>query len=253
MPSPEVDGPAPGTPQWWAARQDRAAPPPRRGRPARSPEPIVDAAVLLVDEVGADAFGMRLLAERLGTGTATLYRHFTGKEEIAVLVVDRLFAAVAAIGATGVESGEARRPETWQDAAREICGRFLRALADHPNVLPLLVSQVPVGPNALLVRERAVATLVGFGFPPRLAARAYTTLAHYVIGFAVQQYAPGSPGPAESAALGDYFRALDPEVYPCTVAAADALTSVSVEDEFMEGLRFVLAGIESARMWAANT
>jgi hypothetical protein len=99
----------------------------------------------------------------------------------------------------------------------------------------------------MAVRERMISTLMRFGFSARLAARAYTTLAHYVIGFAVQQHAPGSPGPEDAAALGDYYRKLDPELYPSTVAAADALTAVSLEDEFLEGLQFVLDGIDRAR------
>jgi AcrR family transcriptional regulator len=36
----------------------------------------------LLDEVGINAFNMRLLAERLNTSTTTLYRHVAGKEEL---------------------------------------------------------------------------------------------------------------------------------------------------------------------------
>jgi AcrR family transcriptional regulator len=247
-----TDDPAPGTPGWWRARPARAAAPsdpgqPRRGRPPRSVERIVEAAAELVDEVGTSAFSMRLLAERLSTGTATLYRHFTGKDELMVFVVDQLFAgAGAAAGvAAGAGGGEVGgRPPTWQDAARRASFGFRRLLARHPNVLPLLVTQVPIGPNVMAARERTVVTLVGFGFSPRLAARAYTTIAHYVVGFAIQQHAPGAPGPEDAAALGDFYRALDPGRYPYTVAASDALTAVSLEEEFTEGLEFILDGID---------
>jgi AcrR family transcriptional regulator len=206
----------------------------------------VAAASELVDELGSDGFNMRLLAERLETSTATLYRHVAGKEELMVYVVDRLLAEVAADD----EAGETR-PRTWRDAARRASSQLHRVLTQHPNVLPLLVTQVPVGPNGLAVRERSIATLVEFGFSPRLAARAYTTLAHYVIGFAVQQLAPGAPGPQEPAELGEYYRQLDPELYPATVAAVDGLTAVSLEEEFLEGLEFVIDGIDRARRAAS--
>jgi len=252
-----TDDPAPGTPGWWRARAARdveatgsGSGQPRRGRPPRSVERIVEAAAELVDEVGTGTFSMRLLAERLGTGTATLYRHFAGKDELMVFVVDQLFAeagAAAAAAAAGAGGGEAGgRPPTWQDATRRASFGFRRLLARHPNVLPLLVTQVPIGPNVMAARERTVATLVGFGFSPRLAARAYTTIAHYVVGFAVQQHAPGAPGPEDAAALGDYYRTLDPATYPYTVAASDALTAVSLEEEFAEGLEFILDGIDRA-------
>jgi AcrR family transcriptional regulator len=184
---------------------------------------------------------MRLLAERLDTSTATLYRHVAGKEELMVHVVDHLFAETAAA------EPEQEPARTWQEAALRVSLQFHHALSQHPNLLPLLVSQVPIGPNGLRVRERIIATFVWFRFSMRLAARAYTTLAHYVVGFAVQQHAPGAPGAAEAAALGDYYRTLDPELYPHTLAATDALTRVSLEDEFVEGLQFILDGIDRAR------
>jgi AcrR family transcriptional regulator len=195
----------------------------------------------LVDEVGMDAFTMRLLAERLHTSTATLYRHVSGKEELMVLVVDRL------LGDQELADDTPPSPKKdWRATAREAALRFHGSLSRHPHVLPLLVAQVPIGPSALALRERTVAALVECGFSARGAARAYTALAHYVIGFAVQQHAPGAPGPADAAALGAYYRALDPERYPLTVAAADDLTAVPLEDEFREGLDFILDGIDRA-------
>ena len=254
-----TDDPAPGTPGWWRARPERPSQP-RRGRPRRSFERIVEAASDLVDEVGTSAFSMRLLAERLSTSTATLYRHFGGKDELMVFVVDRMFAGAgdrpagdpppAGDRPTGEQPTGKRatgeQPSTWQEAARRASFGFRRLLSRHPNVLPLLVAQVPIGPNGLAARERMVAALVGYGFAPRLAARAYTTIAHYVVGFAVQQHAPGAPGPEDAAALGDYYRTLDPATYPYTVAASDALTAVSLDEEFAEGLEFILDGIDRA-------
>jgi AcrR family transcriptional regulator len=230
---------APGTPAWWAARPP-AEPPtqPRRGRPRRSFERIVETAAELVDEVGIAAFNMRMLAERLGSSTAMLYRHVSGKDELMVFVVDRLLGEVAA-------PGERPRARGWQAAMRERALGFHRALGEHPNVLPLFVAQVPIGPNGLALRERTIGALVGFGFSPRLAARTYTTVAQYIIGFAAIQ--PNAPGPEEAAALGEFYRGLDPGAYPNTVAAADALTGISLEDEFSEGLQIILDGIDRAR------
>jgi AcrR family transcriptional regulator len=183
---------------------------------------------------------MRLLAERLNTSTATLYRHVTGKEELMVYVVDRLLADVQA-----ADDEAEPQPRSWHAAARQTAVRLHRALSLHPNVVPLLIAQVPVGPSAMAIRERSIATFVRFGFSPRLAARAYTTIAQFVIGFAVLE--PGSPTPAAAAALGEHYRNLDPDRYPHTIAAADALTSVPLEHEFLEGLKIILNGIDRTR------
>jgi AcrR family transcriptional regulator len=185
---------------------------------------------------------MRLLGERLGTSTATLYRHVANKDELMVYVVDRVFADVA-----DAAPDDARPPATWQEAVIRGSVDVHRVLQRHPNLLPLLVSQVPIGPHGLANRERSIALLMHYGFSPHLAARAFTTLAHYVVGFAIQQHAPGAPGPDDAHALAEYYRGLDPEVYPATVAAADALTEVPLEEEFLEGLHFVVDGIDRAR------
>ena len=90
--------------------------------------------------------------------------------------------------------------------------------------------------------------LLARGFPLDLAARAYTAVAHYVLGFALQQHAPGAPQPEHAAKLRDFYRALDANTYPATVAVADELTrSVSLDEEFRFGLHLVLDGIELAR------
>ena len=182
---------------------------------------------------------MRALAARLNTSTATLYRHVAGKDELMIHVVDRFLGEVH-------RRGPKRPARTWQDSARSRLMRLHEALAEHPNLLPLLIAEVPIGPNGLAIREAAIADLVRFGMPTDLAARAYTALAHYVIGFAMQQHAPGAPGPREAAVLRDYYSGLDPERFPSTVAAADALTSVPLADEFREGLQFIIDGIDCA-------
>jgi hypothetical protein len=61
---------------------------------------------------------------------------------------------------------------------------------------------------------------------------------------AVQQHAPGAPSPAEASELRSYYRKLDPDRFPSTRAAARALTGVSARDEFLEGLQFILDGVE---------
>jgi AcrR family transcriptional regulator len=242
--APRARGPGnaigPGSPAWWAAQRS-AAPGPSRGRPRRSFQRIVATAAELLDDVGVEAFSMRALAQRLDTSTATLYRHVAGKQALMSHVVDELFASIADDEADAATAGG------WREAAERGALRFHEALCERPRVLPLLAAQVPIGPNALAVRERAIATLVDRGLTVQLAARAFTTLGHYVIGFAAQQDAPGAPGPDDAARLREYYLALDAGLYPATIAAAEALTTMSTEDELVEGLRFILDGIEAAR------
>lgn len=228
----------PGSPAWWASQAP--APAYRRGRPPVDVGRIVDMALKLVDEVGVQALTLRMLADALDSGTATLYRHFAGKDELLAHVADRVLGEVPV--PTEVPDGL-----SWREAVERGADAFYRTVRRHPNVLPLLVAQVPVGPHGLVNRERTLSLLLSYGFPVELAARALTAIGHYVIGFAIQQHGPGAPRPEDEVLLRDYYRSLDAATYPATTAAADDLTGVPLEEEFRFGLGLVLDGLEKAR------
>lgn len=193
---------------------------------------ILDAALELVDEQGADALSMRSLAQRLGSGTATLYRHFSGRSELVALVVDRLL---------GKADLRTVAPLPWQHACISFAQSMFDALARHGNVASLLIGHVPMGPNALTQRELVLSVLLDNGFVPAVAAQAYATLSRYVLGFAIQ--ASGSVAAPEDAELSARFHQLDASRYPATVAVAGDLP-VPLQDEFEFGLRLIVAGLE---------
>jgi AcrR family transcriptional regulator len=236
---PEDVAAAPGSPDWWRARAI-SAPERGRGRPPRSFEGIVSVAADLVDELGVNGVNMRLLAARLGTGTATLYRHVTGKDELMVFVLDSRMGEIVR-----VYDESAAPPRSWREALERIALAYRRFLLAHPNVLPLLVGRLPIGPNALTIRERSLSALTQRGFSQKLAARAFTTVLQYVVGTAVTE--AGAPSPREAAEIGNYYRSLDTAAYPNVAAAAEALTHTPLDAGFVEGLQIVLDGIDRVR------
>ncbi|WP_405813075.1 TetR/AcrR family transcriptional regulator [Streptomyces sp. NBC_01390] len=210
------------------------------GRPPVPFERIVAAAVQIVDEEGADALSMRTLAQRLGSGTATLYRHFDNRAALVAHVVDRMFGGIeikddefAALG--------------WREACRTGVQAMFAAVCRHENMAPLLVEGIPVGPNAMAVRERYIAVLLADGFPPQVAAYAYATLSRYVLGFAIQVRGHnGADQPDSDAQASAAFQAADPSLYPATSAVADWLP-VPLEEEFRFGLELILDGLGRLR------
>jgi AcrR family transcriptional regulator len=215
-------------------RPDERPPGRSRGRPALPADRILAAALELVDEHGADALSMRSLAQRLESGTATLYRHFANRSELVAMMVDRM------LGEVDVDTSAVAAPR-WQDACTSLAWHMFDTLGRHRNVAYLLIGQVPMGPNALAHRERILSILLDNGFPPVVAAHAYATLARYVLGFAIQ--ISGSPTAYQHAGLAAAFRELDPSRYPATVAVADDLP-VPLEEEFAYGLQLIVAGLE---------
>ncbi len=200
------------------------------GRPPLPLDRIVTTALQIVDEEGADGLSMRTLAQRLESGTATLYRHFTGRADLVAHVIDLVSGSV--------EIDPAKLSAMpWQEACKAIARAMFDALRRHPNIAPLLAEDVPTGPNAMAARERLIALLLDNGFPRSLAARSYATLARYILGFAIQ---PSSSG--GDASLGQAFRELDPRRYPAIVKVADHLP-VPLHDEFAFGLDLIIDGL----------
>ena len=69
---------------------------------------------------------MRVLADRLGSGTATLYRHLAGKDELMVYVVDRI------LGEVDVETdADTLTSTTWQEATARGAAPGLRRLRER--------------------------------------------------------------------------------------------------------------------------
>ncbi|MGW1926240.1 TetR/AcrR family transcriptional regulator C-terminal domain-containing protein, partial [Streptomyces massasporeus] len=101
------------------------------------------------------------------------------------------------------------------------------------------MAYVPVGPHGLARRERVLAALLEHGLPADLAARAFTAVAHYVIGFTAQQYGPAA-APDHGAELAAFYGGLDPASYPALLQAARSLTSVATDEEFEFGLALLV-------------
>ncbi|MCD0449703.1 TetR/AcrR family transcriptional regulator C-terminal domain-containing protein [Actinocorallia sp. API 0066] len=206
----------------------------RRGRPPVPPERILATALLIVDEEGADALSMRALAQRLGSGTATLYRHFDDRAALVAGIADRLY------GEIDVPAGTFDPGTDWREACRALALAMFDTLARHRNVAPLLVGQTPTGPHATALRERHLTVLLGAGFSPATAARAHATLSRHVLGFAVQLTPPPQDAPHEPPAPAD------PRRLPATAAVADVLP-IPLEEEFAFGLDLILGGLSALR------
>jgi AcrR family transcriptional regulator len=204
---------------------------------------IVEAALALVDDVGAQEFSMRALADRLGSSTATLYRRVSGKDEILTYVADRLLGEVATVA-------RAREPaSTWDTAIIAGAESLFEVLRAHPRAVVLFLGHVPAGPNALVAREHALKALLAAGLPAPLAAQIYTTVARYVIGFGLQLGEEALTSQATDDELSALYRSLDPQRFPATVSAADSLPR-PLTDEFHFGLELILRGVRELQSGA---
>lgn len=195
-------------------------------------ERIIDAATAILDEDGAEALSMRTLAQRLDSGTATLYRHFRSRTQLIAHVID------AVLGEADIDAAAAREMP-WRQAVASGARKLFEVFRTHPHVAPLLAERIPMGPNAMRQREVMIAVFLDAGFDPELAAQAYATVARFVLGFAIQL---GEHPTDDDAELPETWRAQDPQSYPATVAVAAHLP-VGLDREFSLGLELILNGL----------
>jgi len=232
---PADQGPQPPEPPWLRPAR-RAAP-----RTPLDREAIVEAALRLIDRDGVDGLSMRRLAAELGTTAGALYWHVANKEQLLMLVFDRV-------------AGEIQLPEPdperWREQVTEACHEMLRVLLAHRDVARISLGRIPVGPNLVRFVEWSLTLMRGAGFPDRIAAYAGDLIGLYVgaIGYerSLGLVSPdGVDRPPEEVIemIGGYFASLPPEQFPHTTSMAATLMSGGEDERFALGLDVIIDGL----------
>jgi AcrR family transcriptional regulator len=198
---------------------------------------IVDAAMALIDDDGLDALTMPRLAERLGVGTMSLYRHIDDKDDLINAVAEQVLSGVR------VPDGA---PDDWQG---RVVG-YLRALREqalaHPALSRILADRgLTVGPIFDQL-EQAHAILLAAGFSPSDAVRAFYALLTYVFGFVIWELprVHQQPATAYTAAWADALDRLNPDAYPTLHTLRDTLNTTASSDQFDYGLNHLIASLQ---------
>lgn len=141
------------------------------GRPrSLSLDAIVDAAC----EIGIADLDMAVLAERLGTGVATLYGYVRGKDHLFELVTRRL------VGQALVKD----RGQGWQDILREHAAVTFKIFEHQPQLISMLMGGEPER-QSLQYSQLIINMLADRGLDRRTATAAYIELNQVVIGAAI--------------------------------------------------------------------
>jgi AcrR family transcriptional regulator len=204
---------------------------------------ILEAALAIADGDGLDGLTIRKLAERLGISPMGIYRYFRNKAEIVEELVDLV------VGKYDVTNHHETDWAEWISTAFCLMRRGLR---DHPGVIPLLGTVASSGPNAMAVMEEVLRVLRSGGLERRAAAGAFHTLISYTIGsVAIESHVHGRPVGEELDAEERLrqsrvlFEAAPRSLYPSVVEHAEHLASHGTDDEFVRGLRRILAGLKA--------
>ena len=217
-----------------ASTEPAARPPsPRR---VLSREQILEAAIALVDRGGLERTTMRSLAEELGVGAMTLYSYFSSKDELLDAAVEHVAASVALPAQTG----------PWQDQVRRLVRGIYRFLSQHPAGVELRLKRPILTRGALRTTEAGLQILLAAGFSRAEAARAWRTLFVYAFGYAA--FNPPTVSAGTQREWEALLAGLPPDEFPAlSGGAAQAVATMSGEEQFEHGLDRLLAGFEAAR------
>jgi len=217
----------------------RARPERKAGRVPRntlSRATVVDAALAMIDREGLDGLTMPKLAQHLGVGTMSLYRHVEDKDDLIAAVAEQVMGGIA------VPDGP---PDDWQG---RVVG-YLRALRDaaiaHPALSRILADRgLTVGP-VFDQLEQLHGVLVTAGFSDTDAVRAFYSLLTYVFGFVIWELPRVHQQPAETyaAAWNHSIDRLDPADYPHLHALRPTLATTASPHQFEYGLRHLIGSL----------
>jgi AcrR family transcriptional regulator len=205
-----------------------------RGRPAGlSRERIVAEAIAIADTEGLQKVSMKHLAERLGSGVMSLYRHVPGKDELVILMYDSLLAGPLVLP----------EADTWRELLRHWGFGVRELFLAHPWAIVVGTSERPMGPGEAGWVDGVIGRLTAVGMPAELALISVLTVDCFVLG-AVRPELPSGNGDTEM------FRFLaDPAMrarFPnlARLAEPGSATDAAMEDYFSFGLERVLDGLE---------
>lgn len=222
-----------------------------RGRPHRGPRPglslerIVSTATRVADADGLPAVSMSRVAAELGTGPMSLYRYVAAKDELVAHMVDAAYGPAPGGGAAG---------EDWRAGLSRWAWSMRAAMAQHPWVLQVPISGLPVRPNEVTWFERGLACLGDTSLREEEKASVMMLLSGYVRNSASIdadiEAAVRRSGLTPDEWMAGYARTLsllaDPVRFPAITrfAAAGVFERADPpEAEFTFGLERILAGV----------
>ena len=138
-------------------------------------EEIGRAALKIVDAEGLRELTMRRLADELGTGPASLYRHVSSRDDLLVEVADLVL-------------GELDAPDpalSWRDAVEQLAHALRKVLVGHRGLVVISSNAPLLGPNAMRIRELFWSVMDRDGCDPEFAVQTYAAVMHFVVCSAI--------------------------------------------------------------------
>lgn len=154
---------------------------PERGtrgpKPAHTRQDVATAGIRIADAEGLDAVSMRRIAAELGTGTTSLYRYVSKKDEVLELMGDEV---VGELRGTAL-------PADWRAALRTIARLLRETSLRHPWFPALASGRTNHGPNSLWWQELTFSAFDGLDLDTDEMLANLGTLSAFVLGHVLSE------------------------------------------------------------------
>ncbi len=226
----------PGLDRLWAPG------PAKPSRGGLSVDKVVTAALELADADGLEAVSMARVAKSLGFTTMSLYRHVRSKEELLVLMMNRVMTMPAARPYAG-----------WREGLAGWAWDLLRMVRAHPWVVYVRISPPPATPSSVELMERGLVPLADTPLTEDEKASLILMINGYVFWQARLEIelAPGAGDPATDplVAYVTVMHAFVDDRWPAVKRLVDAGVFDDEQDtrdaDFAFGLERILDGVEA--------
>jgi AcrR family transcriptional regulator len=192
---------------------------------------------MIVERDGIDALTMRRVAQDLGSSPMSIYRHVRDRDELLVLLLDKLAA----------ELPRPRLPNEPRARLQRACRAMRDGLARHPWVVDVLAGGDLIAPSILWLMEEIVSGFVACGLSHAQAADAYRAIWQFTVGELIV-----SRGLQRVAGLGrqpyvlEVLTSVDPRTLPTLSALGPYWAPARGRDSYQTGLHALVEGLLAA-------
>ena len=213
-------------------------------------ETVITAALAEIDRHGLESFSLRNVARSLGVYPTAVTWHVQGRDHLLAEVVALALANILPAG----------YPESWQSYLRQFFHRYREAVRRHPNIAPLVGSQL-VANRAVDLNfvEGLLGTLAHAGLSGAHLAAGYNAVIAAIVGFTTQEFAPipSEDTKAWQKEVRERLQNVEPSRYPVLSENLKPLanhafilrwqngTEAPLDASFETFIDIVIAGLES--------
>jgi AcrR family transcriptional regulator len=216
----------------------RAVPDPAPRRQRLDARLIVDTALTLASSQGTEAVTVRRLGQELGADATAMYRYFRGKDELLLMMADRLLEMV---------QERVPRAARWQDYLAAFGRGLVSVFVEYPAVGAVIASRTTRRGSEITAVETLLSVMKEAGLNDDDAVLYYRAFVDFLLSFAGMQaqYALLDPAErdADESSWEQVYGNLPPGQYPNIARTAPRLAAITSDEILRIGLQAIIQAI----------